>query len=109
MIRLTLYTTLGCHLCDELEHYLATLSAVEVILEKVEIADDDPLIVRYGERIPVLADADGEELERGFEPERLAAWLDERGWLREGALEPSEVPASQPKGGYLRQGRRFLG
>ncbi|EPC02508.1 hypothetical protein L861_09190 [Litchfieldella anticariensis FP35 = DSM 16096] len=109
MNRLTLYTTLGCHLCDELEHYLATLSAVEVILEKVEIADDDTLMVRYGERIPVLVDADGEELERGFEPERLAAWLDERGWLREGVLDTTGAPASEPKGAYLRQGRRFLG
>ncbi|GGY05477.1 hypothetical protein GCM10007160_36400 [Litchfieldella qijiaojingensis] len=109
MIRLTLYTTLGCHLCDELEHHLASLSVAEVILERVEIADDDALMARYGERIPVLVDASGAELERGFEPECLAAWLAERGWLRKEALETTEAPISEPKGAYLRRGRRFLG
>ncbi|MFC3282453.1 glutaredoxin family protein [Litchfieldella rifensis] len=109
MIRLTLYTTLGCHLCDELEHHLASLSVAEVMLERIEIADDDALMARYGERIPVLVDADGVELERGFEPECLAAWLAERGWLHEGAVETAEAQASQPKRAYLRHGRRFLG
>lgn len=110
MIRLTLYTTLGCHLCDELERHLVTLSEVEIALDRVEIADDDSLMARYGERIPVLVDAQGAELDRGFDPERLAAWLAERGWLHEGALRAAEAPAAEsPLGAHIRHGRRFLG
>lgn len=113
MIRLTLYTTLGCHLCEELEHHLATLCAAEVSLKRVEIADNDELMACYGVRIPVLMDAEGAELDRGFEPERLAGWLAERAWLDNAAWhrmqgEPNvERPA--PREAVLRGGRRYLG
>ena len=72
-------------------------------------------MARYGVRIPVLVDGEGDELDRGFEPERLAAWLKPRGWLDEAAWsslarelsgedEPREVrPAT------MRGGRRYLG
>ncbi|HSH56380.1 MAG TPA: glutaredoxin family protein, partial [Halomonas sp.] len=70
MIRLTLYTTLGCHLCQQLEGLLAQLSCEPIELERVEISEEDALIARYGVRIPVLADAAGNELDRGFEPAR---------------------------------------
>ena len=58
MITLRLYTTLGCHLCSQLEALLATLCAGEYRLERVEISEDDALMARYGVRIPVLADAE---------------------------------------------------
>ena len=67
MITLRLYTTLGCHLCSQLEALLATLCAGEYRLERVEISEDDALMARYGVRIPVLADAEGNELDRGFD------------------------------------------
>ncbi|WP_101676035.1 glutaredoxin family protein [Alloalcanivorax mobilis] len=56
----TLYTTLGCHLCDQARALLLTVDP-GVAIEAVDIAEDDHLITRYGERIPVLARA-GEEL-----------------------------------------------
>ncbi|MCE9663647.1 glutaredoxin family protein [Halomonas sp. M5N1S17] len=114
MIRLRLYTTLGCHLCERQESLLTLLLQGEYHLEKVEISEDDALIERYGVRIPVLADEAGKELDRGFEPPRLAAWLAERHWLNEaawqrlnaGELEPQEAerkpPAPRPGG------RRYL-
>lgn len=109
MSRLTLYTTLGCHLCERLETELARLGAVDIELRRIEIADDEALVERYGTRIPILADARGDELERGFESERLAAWLEARGML---ALRPEERRESEsaPAPGARRiRGRRFLG
>ena len=50
-----LYTSLGCHLCEQAEMILSeVLNPDEIIIEKVEIADSDDLIERYGVRIPVL-------------------------------------------------------
>ncbi|MEA2118197.1 glutaredoxin family protein [Halovibrio sp. HP20-50] len=110
MIQLSLYTTMGCHLCSQLEALVAALANQKVWLHHIEISDDDALVERYGVRIPVLADSDGSELDRGFELERLSAWLRERGWLDEAALEaftaPPEITA--PKGAHERDGRRFL-
>ncbi|QTF93975.1 glutaredoxin family protein [Halomonas sp. BM-2019] len=115
MIRLTLYTTLGCHLCHQLEALLARLCAGEHRLERIEISEDDALMERYGIRIPVLADAEGQELDRGFEASRLAAWLAERGWLDETAWEAlqrelagEDEPREAP-GAVMRGGRRYLG
>ena len=81
MTHFTLYTTLGCHLCERLEALLATLHAGEYQLNRVEISEDEALMARYGVRIPVLADSAGEELDLGFEPPRLAAWLEARNQL----------------------------
>lgn len=42
----------------------------------VDIAVDDALLLRYGERIPVLAAmGEGEEFAGPFERVRLSAWL----------------------------------
>ncbi|PXX97333.1 glutaredoxin family protein [Halomonas sp. LBP4] len=115
MIRLRLYTTLGCHLCEQLEALLVTLAAEAYHLEEVEISEDVALVERYGMRIPVLADEAGEELDRGFEAPRLADWLRERGWLDEGAwqvLQRQLGGAAEPgsvKGATRRGGRRYLG
>lgn len=115
MIQLRLYTTLGCHLCSQLEALLNELSRELVTLEHIEISEDDALMARYGVRIPVLADEQGEELDRGFDPARLAAWLEARGWLDGDAWEAlrrrlydAPVPA-EVKGAVMRGGRRYLG
>ncbi|WP_136253842.1 glutaredoxin family protein [Onishia niordana] len=111
--RLTLYTTLGCHLCEELEAWLARLGPEAPALVRVEISDDAALLARYGERIPVLEDAAGQALERGFEPERLADWLAARSWLDHEAWrqvqQPAGVDERHVKGAVMRNGRRFLG
>jgi hypothetical protein len=59
MQHVLLYTTLGCHLCDD------ALAIAQPILAKngwslslVEIADSPELVDKYGIRIPVLARAD---------------------------------------------------
>ncbi len=48
-----LLTTAGCHLCDQA---LAVIRCAAPTLELTltDIAEDDELITRYGERIPVL-------------------------------------------------------
>ncbi|WP_386082892.1 glutaredoxin family protein [Vreelandella sp. F11] len=111
MIHLSLYTTLGCHLCSQLEALVTALTNQEVWLHHIEISDDEALVERYGVRIPVIVDSEGNELDCGFELERLSAWLRERGWLDEAALAgltalPDTTP---PKGAHKRDGRRFLG
>ncbi|NYT74539.1 glutaredoxin family protein [Halomonas sp. QX-2] len=111
MIQLSLYTTMGCHLCSQLEALVAALANQKVWLHHIEISDDDALVESYGVRIPVLVDGDGNELDRGFELERLSAWLRERGWLDEDALAGFTAPpdTTPPKGAHKRHGRRFLG
>lgn len=114
MIRLRLYTTLGCHLCEQLETLLATLCAAPYRLARVEISEDEGLVARYGVRIPVLVDASGAELDRGMEPERLADWLADRGWLDEAAwrqLQRQLAGVAEPrttKRAEMRGGRRYL-
>ncbi|MDI5987004.1 glutaredoxin family protein [Halomonas sp. M4R5S39] len=114
MMRLTLYTTLGCHLCEQLEAQLVHLANEVPVLDRVEIADDDALLERYGVRIPVLVDAAGEALNRGFEAPRLAAWLAARGWLDEAAWQQLQrelagEPSRPARGAVIRGGRRYLG
>lgn len=111
MIRLTLYTTQGCHLCVDLEARVETLSSSPVAWQRVEVSDDETLLARYGERIPVLADEAGRELAGSIELDRLSQWLRARGWLDEAALEAltEAGTVSPPKGVHQRRGRRFLG
>lgn len=115
MIRLTLYTTLGCHLCQQLEGLLVSLCHEPVEWMRVEISEDDALMARYGVRIPVLADAAGNELDRGFEPARLVAWLEARGWLNEEAWRQlrrrldGEGVGGEARAAQIRNGRRYLG
>lgn len=110
MIQLSIYTTLGCHLCAQLEVLVTAIANQPVILTPIEISDDAALLERYGIRIPVLVDHQGRELDRGLDIERLSHWLDKRGWLDELALSAltASPAAEQPKGAYQHKGRRFL-
>lgn len=55
IVRVYLYTTAGCHLCDLARAVIWPLLAKHQFrLVEIEIADDDDLIARYGVRIPVL-------------------------------------------------------
>ncbi|MGC3873968.1 glutaredoxin family protein [Halomonas sp. GXIMD04776] len=109
MSQLRLYTTLGCHLCEQLETELARIGVGHIVLERVEIAEDDALIEHYGMRIPVLVDEQGDELERGFEPNLLAAWLEARGLLATVADARGQEAPTPPGGARRVNGRRFLG
>ncbi len=63
---LALYTTLGCHLCEQAKALI--LAAVGATVRPVEISDDAELLERYALRIPVLRRGDtGEELDWPFD------------------------------------------
>lgn len=76
-LTLTLYGTLGCHLCDKAkEPVWAVLSELGGRLREVDIAESDALMARYGTRIPVLGDDDGgSELDWPFSADDIRRWL----------------------------------
>ena len=62
MNEITLYTRVGCHLCEEAERVLREEQAVAGFgLELVDIDRDPELVRRYGVRVPVVA-VDGQDL-----------------------------------------------
>jgi hypothetical protein len=75
---LVLYGTSACHLCELAEDLLLDVQALRPGLqfEKIDIANDDQLIERYGVRIPVLKRlSDGAELGWPFDDFTLREWL----------------------------------
>ncbi len=59
---LCLYSTSACHLCEQAEAVLATVQwPAMLMVEVVDVSENDELLQRYGQRIPVLAvpQADG--------------------------------------------------
>ena len=76
-LTLFLYTTAGCHLCEQAEQIISeTLNPEFFEIIKVDIADDDLLIEKYGVRIPVIGREDsGEELGWPFDHHGLVAFL----------------------------------
>ena len=60
---LTLYTGVGCHLCDLARNILDEVPGAE-FYEVVSITDDESLMAAYGERIPVVRTLSG--LEKGW-------------------------------------------
>ena len=72
MKSVTLYTTLGCHLC---EHAEAILDAAQIPFTGIDIAEDLALLERYGVRIPVVRDHQGRELGWPFDGAQLIAFL----------------------------------
>jgi len=58
----TLYGRPGCHLCDDARAVLERVRATQPFrLEEIDIESSDALMLRYLERIPVVA-LDGREL-----------------------------------------------
>ncbi|MFT4769941.1 MAG: hypothetical protein ACI8RN_003095 [Glaciecola sp.] len=85
-VPLILYSTVGCHLCEEAEALLRAQQALseDLCWEVVDIANDDILFDRYGWLIPVLhkvergaADVgtEGKELRWPFNAQTLRAFL----------------------------------
>jgi glutaredoxin len=78
MTVVTLYTRPGCHLCDEAREAILALreELPSFELSEVNIEEDDGLLARYLERIPVVA-VDGEVVsELELKLDRLRASLD---------------------------------
>lgn len=74
-LHLTLYTTAGCHLCDQALALLEPWLQEGIRLASVDVAEDNLLMARYGVRIPVVASSSGAELGWPFNAERLASWI----------------------------------
>lgn len=87
MIRVRLYTTAGCHLCEQAASLLAAMAAeggIEVIEQ--EIAGSATLLERYGDRIPVVSlEEGGAELGWPFDGESLRRFLGRSGgvWVEQ--------------------------
>ena len=73
MPHLTLFQRDDCHLCDLALDVLA--QARLPAFESIFIDDDDALEARYGERVPVLRDPTGRELDWPFDADGVRAWL----------------------------------
>ena len=79
-----LYTTVGCHLCEQAEGVIKAVvnpsDGDADQLRKVDIADSPELMERYGIRIPVLQLGDtGAELGWPFDEARLREFLRQAG------------------------------
>ena len=79
-MKVILYTTLACHLCELALHLLQAQQNQQgkhrdIQIIEVEISDDDNLMERYGIRIPVLQ-VDDAELGWPFDEQRLQRFLD---------------------------------
>jgi len=73
MTHLILYSTSGCHLCEQAEALLEQLGReLPLAWRVVDIANDEQLVKRYGIRIPVLRrEADDSELGWPFDLDQL--------------------------------------
>lgn len=75
MRRLILYSTAHCHLCEQAVDLLMSVPGLAgVQLDVVDVASDDTLMERYGQRIPVLR-LGQQELAAPFAAEDLAHFL----------------------------------
>jgi hypothetical protein len=75
MTRLVVYSTPGCHLCEQAEALLRQVAGAPA-WHCVDVAGDDGLLERYGVRIPVVRRAgDGAELDWPFDLEALRRFV----------------------------------
>jgi glutaredoxin len=70
-LALTLYTTAGCHLCEQAEAILRN-ELCGITLQLVDIAESEELVACYGIRIPVVK-IDGTDFELGWPFDALKA------------------------------------
>ncbi len=68
-IHLLLYGTDGCHLCeDAIRMVHEALSDYDLTVQEIDIVEDNALLNRYGQRIPVVKRVGGlEELSWPFD------------------------------------------
>lgn len=80
MSQVVLYHTAACHLCEEAEElvtaYFAAHDVEPISLVRVDIADDEALLARYGVLIPVLLEvATGRELRWPFDSNDISRFF----------------------------------
>ncbi|MBV1915534.1 MAG: glutaredoxin family protein [Pseudomonadales bacterium] len=72
MKTLYLYTTLGCHLCEEAELMMEPLLREKGFdLKKIEISESEKLVEQYGIRIPVIGLPEEHPQQKRGEPTEL--------------------------------------
>ena len=71
-----LFTTLGCHLCEEAHEQLLSLArdGMDLTIELAEISDSETLIDQYGATIPVIR-KDDREIGWPFSADELETFL----------------------------------
>lgn len=73
---LTLYHTLGCHLCEQAEILLLEAKLVEnTDFKKVDIGDSEALVEAYGVHIPVLVNQANQGLYWPFDVQLLTQFI----------------------------------
>ena len=83
MMRLTLYTRPGCHLCEAMKGVVDEIAREEsepITLREVDISGDVDLERRFGTEIPVLAC--GEQVLARVRTTRAALLRSLRAWMR---------------------------
>ena len=76
MIRIILYTTAGCHLCELAEALLLQAKQqYSLTIIATEIGDDDELVARYGTTIPVIEFDNGSQINWPFELDDIIAQI----------------------------------
>ena len=76
MIRVVLYTTVGCHLCELAEELLLQAKQqYSLTILATEIGDNDELVARYGTTIPVIEFEDGSQINWPFELDEIIAQI----------------------------------
>ena len=76
MIRIILYTTAGCHLCELAEALLLQAKQqYSLTIIATEIGDEDELVARYGTTIPVIEFEDGSQINWPFELDDIIAQI----------------------------------
>jgi hypothetical protein len=78
-VKIYLYSTLGCHLCEQAKVILwPLLLKYQFRLVDIDISISDEMIENYGTRIPVLnAGDDSAELNWPFTPEQVDSYFAE--------------------------------
>ncbi len=72
----TLYSTPGCHLCEQAYTLITEIEQIHDFKE-VDISTDNLLLSHYGESIPVLRNnQSGEELNWPFEKEQIEYFIE---------------------------------
>lgn len=77
MTSLVLYTTLGCHLCEQALALITPVIPADCDITSIDISDSDSLMECYGIRIPVIARTDNhQELGWPFDQQQFLSFLE---------------------------------
>jgi hypothetical protein len=75
-VKVRLYERQGCHLCEETHRTLRRIGLDRPLaIERVDIANEPALELRYLVRIPVVAVGEAELDAAGLADREIAAWL----------------------------------